>query len=324
MKLARVLTVVLCAYLVGSRAGEGSTSAKAAEPVFRVTLLGTGNPRPSINRFGPSTLVEAGALRLLIDAGRGASIRLFQIGGAEMVAHVDAVLFTHLHSDHVVGFPDLWLTGWIFGRRAPLVIRGPSGTVAMVKHLGEAYDFDITTRRDRDERLPETGIAVDAADMDGGVVLDREGVKVTAFAVDHGPVAPAYGFRVEYAGRSVVISGDTREADTLVEAARGTDVLVHEVLSPEVERRLSKMADPAQTARVVAHHITPEQAGRVFARVKPRLAVFTHIVPSPAGPEDLIPPTRKTYQGRLVVGFDLMVITIGEQITVGRRATLPE
>jgi len=155
-------------------------------------------------------------------------------------------------------------------------------------------------------------------------VFDRAGVKVTAFAVDHGPVAPAYGYRVDYAGHSVVISGDTRPSDALVRAAARTDVLVHEVISPEVERRMSRIPDPEQTARVIAHHTTPEEAGRIFARVEPRLAVYSHIVPSPAKPEDLLPPTRKTYQGRVVVGFDLMLITIGEEVTVGRREVLPD
>jgi ribonuclease Z len=297
--------------------------APAAGP-FRVTLLGTGNPRPSIDRFGPATLVEAGSLRLLVDVGRGASIRLFQVGGAALVSGVDAVAFTHLHSDHVVGYPDLWLTGWVFGRRAPLAVYGPAGTAAMVGHLREAFDFDVTTRRDRDERLPGAGVEVRASDVEPGVVFERDGVKLTAFAVDHGPVAPAYGYRIDYGGRSVVISGDTRPSDALIRAAKGTDVLVHEVLSPEVERRLSRMADPGQTARVIAHHATPEEAGRVFAAVGPRLAVYTHIVPSPTRPEDLVPATRRTYAGPLVVGADLMVITIGDRIGVGRAEPRPD
>lgn len=326
-KAGRIQSIVLALLLspsaVRSVGSKHDTPVDAAAEI-RVTLLGTGNPRPSIDRFGPSTLVEAGKVRLLVDAGRGASIRLFQVGGNELLAGIDVVLFTHLHSDHVVGFPDLWLTGWIFGRQKPLAVYGPAGTTAMMDHLRQAFSFDITTRRDRDEHYAPAGIELNVAELSGGVALERDGVKVTAFPVDHGPVAPAFGYRIDYAGRSVVISGDTRASDSLVQAAKGTDVLIHEVLSPEVERRLSKVANPEETARIIAHHITPEDAGRVFARVGPKLAVYSHIVPSPTRPEDLIPPTRRTYRGRLEVGYDLMLITIGPDVVISRRPVLPE
>src|SRR5262249_14532435 len=135
---------------------------------------------------------------------------------------------------------------------------------------------------------------------------------------DHGPVAPAYGYRIDFAGRSVVFSGDTRYSESLIAAAKSADVLVHEVLAPDVERRLSQVEDPAITERIIAHHTTPEDAGRVFTAVAPRLAVYSHIVPSPTTASDLIPATRRTYKGRLEVGEDLMTITIGKTIEIGR------
>ena len=283
---------------------------------LRVTLLGTGNPRPSVERFGPSTLVEAGPRRILVDAGRGSSIRLFQLGAGPFVARLDAVLLTHLHSDHVVGLPDLWLTGWIFGRAAPFVVYGPPGTAALMANLERAYEFDIRMRRDVDERFPAAGIAAQATDVQPGIVFDRDGLEVTAFMVEHGPVVPAYGYRIDYGGHSVAFSGDTRLSENVIEHARGVDVLVHEVLSPEVERRRAQVVDPAAIERIIERHTTPEQAGSLFARVKPRLAVYSHIVPSPATPDDLIGPTRKTYSGPLEVGRDLMAITIGDRIDV--------
>jgi ribonuclease Z len=284
---------------------------------FRLTLLGTGNPRPSIDRFGPSILVEAQGRRILVDAGRGVTIRLFQAGGREALAGIDTVLLTHLHSDHVVGIPDLWLTGWIFGRAAPLRAYGPPGTAAMMAHLERAFEFDIRTRRDLDEGFPAAGAALRAEDVQPGVVVDEEGLRITAFAVDHAPVAPAYGYRIDCGGRSAVFSGDTRVSETLIDRARGADVLVHEVISPEAERRLAQVRDPAAIERIIAHHTTAEEAGRLFARVRPRLAVYSHIVPSPATDHDLIAPTRRAYKGRLLVGRDLMTITIGERIEVG-------
>ncbi len=182
--------ITFAAGIAGRKETSGAVSQGKAAAEIRVTLLGTGNPRPSIDRFGPSTLVEAGKVRLLVDAGRGTSIRLFQVGGNELLAGIDMVLLTHLHSDHVVGFPDLWLTGWIFGRQKPLAVCGPAGTVAMMEHLRQAFSFDITTRRDIDEHFAAAGIEMKVTDVGPGVLLQRDGVNVTAFLVDHGPVAP--------------------------------------------------------------------------------------------------------------------------------------
>jgi ribonuclease Z len=136
-------------------------------------------------------------------------------------------------------------------------------------------------------------------------------------------VNPALGYRIDYGTRSVVLSGDTRYSTSLIEAARGADVLVHEVLSPEVERRRG-LVDAAAMDRIIAHHVTPEEAGKVFTAVSPRLAVYSHIVPSPATAGDLVAPTRRTYKGRLAVGYDLMEILIGDAIVVRKRAAIPE
>ena len=296
----------------------------AAEPAppaasFRITLLGTGNPRPTKARGGPSILVEAGPTRILVDAGRGAAERLHGIGGRDLLSGVDVVFLTHLHSDHVVGLPDVWLTGWLFGRKAPLRVEGPAGTAAFAANLEKAYAFDVETRRDKDERLPGAGAVIDAKDLAPEAVVGIGGVKITAFAVDHGPVKPAYGYRIDYAGRSVVLSGDTRFSENLIAHAKGCDVLIHEVVAVDVENRLSQMRDPAVTQRIIDHHTAAEDAGRVFSAVKPKLAVYSHIVPSPTTAKDLEAPTRKSYSGPLLVGDDLTVITVGASVGVGKR-----
>ena len=295
----------------------------AAGETLSVTLLGTGNPRPSMERFGPATLVEAGDSKILIDTGRGALQRLFQIGGAELVREVDLVLLTHLHSDHVVGLPDLWLTGWIFGRDRPLPVLGPAGTAAMCGHLDQAYAFDKKVRGDG--RYPAAGIVLASRDVAPGVVHQADGVVVTAFEIDHGDgIVPAYGYRVDYGGRSAAFSGDMKYDERIVEHARGVDLLVMEVISVEVELERAAVKSQEAIAKIISHHVSPEQAGSLFARVKPRLAVYSHIVPSPATAEDLIPPTRKTYQGPLAVGYDLMQISIGESVDVHPRRVLAD
>ena len=281
---------------------------------FKVTLLGTGYPQPRMDRFGPSTLVEAGSEKFLFDCGRGAAQRLAQINVS--FADVSALFLTHLHSDHTVGIPDLWLTGWVQGRKVPFRVWGPTGTQQMMSHLERAYEFDIHIRRDVDEKLPAQGVVVVAKDIDQGVVYRSREVKITAFIVDHGPVKPALGYRIDYAGHSVVLSGDTRFSENLIRFSEGTDVLVHEVIDPDAFRIQNPSFSPERVRIVVAHHTTPEQAGTVFARVKPKLAVYSHVVPGDT--PSLIPLTRKTYSGPLEVGEDLMSFEIGEKVVVRR------
>lgn len=288
--------------------------ATAAGQEIKVTLLGTGSPPPVMNRFGPSILVEAGGGKFLFDAGRGALQRLAQLG--VRWRDVDGVFLTHLHSDHVVGFPDLWLTGWLVDARSrPLHVWGPRGTKKMMSYLEQAYEFDIRIRL-YDDRASPDGVVILAEDIGEGVVYEKGAVKITAFEVDHTPIKPAFGYRIDHAGRSVVLSGDTRVSDNLIRHAQGVDLLVHEVASPETFQRAG--VPPERAKSIVAHHVTPEQAGEVFSRTKPKLAVYSHIVLGTATEQDLVPPTRKTYSGPLEVGEDLMVITVGEKVEVRR------
>jgi ribonuclease Z len=287
---------------------------------IRVTLLGTGVPTPVMERFGPATLVEAGGEILLFDAGRGVLQRLFQL--QKPLKDMRAVFLTHLHSDHIVGLPDLWLTGWLTGRPdVPLRIWGPRGTRAMMTYLDLAFQYDIRIRL-YDDRPPPEGVVVLAEDIAEGVVYENNGVRVTAIEVDHSPVKPAFGYRIDYAGRAVVLSGDTRFSEHLIERAQGADVILHEVIAADLMRARAGR-NPASLEAVIAHHTTPEQAGEVFIRVRPGLAVYTHIIPVTATVKDLVPPTRQTYSGPLEVGEDLMVIDIGDKVTVRRGGRQP-
>ena len=288
-----------------------------------VTLLGTGHPSPTMERFGPSTLVEAGGERLLFDCGRGASQRLWQRGTP--LSAITVVFLTHLHSDHVVGIPDLWLTGWLptpYGRRAdPLRVMGPAGTSDMMSNLAAAFREDIRFRID-DEKLPPRGAEIRAEDILEGVVYQHADLKVTAFNVDHGVlIKPAFGYRVDYRDRSVVISGDTRFSENLIHFAKGADVVVHEVAMAKPEL----LAKSEAARRIIEHHTTPDQVGIVFSRIAPRLAVYSHIVllttePDVAAPTtaDLVAATRRSYAGPLEVGEDLMTIDVGDTIEVHR------
>jgi ribonuclease Z len=282
---------------------------------LKVTLLGTGSPQPRMDRFGPSILVEAGEKKLLFDCGRGATQRIEQI--KIPFTEIDALFLTHLHSDHIVGIPDLWLTGWARGRKIPRRVWGPAGSKEMMSHLEEAFRFDVQIRQ-ADDKLPSRGVAVVAKDIEQGVVYDDAGIKVTAFSVDHGLVKPALGYRIDFAGHSLVLSGDTRYSENLIKFSQGTDVLIHEVIDPEAFRARNPSMSVERFNAIVGHHTSAEQAGTIFARVKPKLAVYSHIVPGDS--TNLIPLTRKTYSGPLEVGEDLMVVEIAQNVTVHHAA----
>jgi ribonuclease Z len=280
---------------------------------IRVTLLGTASgPRAFVDKAGISTLVEAGGERLLFDAGRGFMQRLVQ-AGFPMNA-VSKLFLTHLHSDHVIGVPDLMLTPWSAApeRKVPLEVWGPDGTRDMMRHLEEAFAFDIPMRRDVDESFSPEGIRMVAHDIQPGKVYERNGVTVAAFLVSHGLVKPSYGYRVDYAGRSVALSGDTSPSDNLIAVCKGVDVLIHEAIDRDVLQRL--VPDKSRIDAIVARHTTPDQAADIFSKVSPKLAVFSH---SP-GTAAIVEQTRRSYPGRVEMGEDLMVIDVGAEVRVKR------
>jgi len=303
--------------------GLAGAPAARAESDFKVTLLGTASPAPRTDRFGPSTLVEAGDQKLLFDAGRGVPIRLRQLNIP--LGKISVLFITHYHSDHISGIPDVWLTGWLsapYARRtAPFHVVGPAGAKALMSNLEKAYALDIKIRVE-DEKLSPEGIATAVEEFDkDGVVYEKNGVKVIAFAVEHGAaIKPAVGYRIEYKGRSVAISGDTRYDQNVIKYGTGADVLIHEVGSARPEL----MATSVSVQRIIAHHTTPREAGMVFSKAKPKMAVYSHIVllssekiPEPTL-DDVVAETRQTYDGPIVVGEDLMSFEIGDTVAVRR------
>ena len=314
-----LLAVLMCAAAFGQ-----APAAPLADGEFRVTLLGTGSPNPVMRRFGPGVLIQAGGQSLLIDCGRGVTQRLLQAG--LKLGAVDALFVTHLHSDHVVGIPDLWLTGWLEANYAqrvgPFRVFGPAGSQNLMDGLVKAYDWDIKARI-ADQKLDAANVRPEVVEIRQGVVYDKGGVKVTAFEVDHGELLkPAFGFRIDHGGRSVTISGDTRFNENLIKHASGTDLLIHQVAAVREEL----MASPVFKA-ILDHHTKPEEAGVVFTRAKPKLAVYYHFVllgtpkVPPVTEKEVVDMTRKTYAGPLVVGEDLMAFRLegGQVVQIAPR-----
>ena len=282
----------------------------------QVVLLGTGNPPADPDRSGPATAIVVNGTPYLIDFGAGVVRRAKSAVVDRGVAALDpvklrVVFATHLHSDHTVGYPDLILTPWVLGRRVPLEVYGPSGIAHMTEHVLEAYREDFATRsKDRGlftvGAFPE-GHAVNAHEIKPGVVYKDGNVTVTAFATKH--AMESYGYRFDTPDRSIVISGDTNPSPATIDACRGCDVLIHEVLTHEwLAKRRDFQAYAAQ------FHTTTSQLTELAKQAKPGLLILYHASLSwrPAvdaersSPATLLDEMSK-YPGRLVVGRDLDV-----------------
>jgi ribonuclease Z len=198
---------------------------------------------------------------------------------------------------------------------------GPKGTVEMMSYLEKAYQADLRIRREFSPTLSPQHVAIAAKDFGEGIVYDENDVRVTAFKVKHANVEEAFGFRIDYKGRAVVISGDMAPNENFIKYAHGADVVLHEVgvARPELlEKR------PETRRMIAAHHSSPEDAARDFARIKPKLAVYTHYtrprwdqIPEVTIPE-IISRTRAIYSGPLEAGEDLMCISVGNSVTITR------
>src|SRR5215470_5135308 len=309
--MKEILGTLLAFFLFLSPDFAQTSSPSPTGTALKIVVLGSGaGPSADTERYGPSILVEAGWQKLLFDCGRAAVIRLAQAGVQRQ--EIDKIFLTHLHSDHILSVPDILLTGWTSGRKTPLRVWGPSGTKKMMENLLKAFDFDIHVRRDVDEKFSKEGIVVVPTEVQEGVVYEHNGVRVTAFLVDHGPVKPAFGYRVDAGGHSVAMSGDTRFSENLIKHATGVDVLVHEV-GTSLETLMARGATRQQAENVINHHTSAAETGTVFSRTKPRLAVYAH-----GGGAAAIEGARKNYSGRIESADDLTTILIGENIEVQR------
>lgn len=324
MALHRSVTAVLAGLTLGlTLTVSPPASGASEEDGLTVTFIGTGSPRISLERSGPSVLVEAAGRRFLVDVGPGARERIYVAGGFELITQIDYLLLSHLHYDHVANVPDIWLAGWLYGRSKPLLVQGPTGTERSIGHLRQAYEWDVNYRIA--VGIPAAGSVMNVEDITPGVVYDQNGIKITAFEVDHLPIDPeteelldfeglTLGFRFDYKGRSIVISGDSRSTakSEINNVARDVDLLIHEVKIPD---------GAARTAVSLTVHTTPQQAGELFARTKPKMAVYYHIIPPETTSDELIGYTRPYYEGPITVAHDLMEIKLrGEsEIIVGER-----
>lgn len=267
---------------------------------MQAVLLGTGFPAPDPDRAGPSNAVFVGEKVFIVDAGRGVTMRLATL--KKRPSRIDAVFITHLHSDHTADLPDLFDTTWIMGRSKPLELYGPEGITKVAAGVKQFLAEDIHIRRDLTERLPAAGAEISTHIVQPGIVYDDGEVRVIAFAVDHAPVKPAFGYRFESHGRVIVFSGDYHPNEDTVRAVKGADVLVSEAYLPEYFDRVNK---PQSAERLKRYHCTPEQAAELAAKAGVKKLIFTHLIP-PEGADEMVRRAKKVFAGEVVAGKDLM------------------
>ena len=280
---------------------------------MRVTLLGTGTPFPRRGQASACVFVEAGDDKLLLDCGSGAPANLTSL--EIPFAFVDKVFLTHHHVDHIGGLDELWIGGWTYGRRTPLRVWGPPGTDAIVDHLRAIYEWDVDSRRRVFGTL--AGSEIEATEYGEGPIYDANGIVITAFEVVHVEPHNSFALRIEAAGRTLVFSGDTKKCQAMIDNAQGADVIIHEAFPP-VEIYAAKAGRPIEVARTIAEvvHTSPGEAGEVFAATNPRLGVVYHMY----NDDDVLGPALRqlgeAFDGRVEIGYDLMVINIGDDIAV--------
>ena len=287
---------------------------------LHVGLCGTGSPMTDAQHGGPCTAVIAGRRMFIVDAGSGSAASLNRM--LLNPARIEAVLITHYHSDHIAGLGDLLMQHWVAASsKTPLPVYGPPGLQQVLDGTRAAFelDNDYRTAHHGERIAPTSGRGAAAREFapaqDGRIVLiDTPDLVVTAFLVDHGPVRPAVGYRFDYKGRTVVLSGDTKASPAVAREARGADLLVHEALSPRLLALLeSGFARHARStyAQVMLdirnYHTSPAEAADIAQRAGVRMLVFNHIVPPL--PSDLLEPAflgdaRERYSGPLQVGRD--------------------
>ena len=281
-----------------------SSSSVSGSVTTEVVLLGTGTPYPDPAASGPATAIVVGGRVLLFDAGPGVMRRLkaanLPINGPE------ALFITHLHSDHTLGYADLILTSWVMRRRAPFPVYGPRGLRRMTNHLLAAYSEDIRIRANGLEHEVPGGYRVDVHEVRRGVVYEKDGVRVTAIAVQHGAWKDAFGYRIDTADRSIVISGDTRPTEELVKAAQGVDILIHEVYSAARLKPEDRPGGNDWPRYCREYHTSDVELGALARRIRPKLLILDHIIRMGASDEELLAGVRSGgYNEKAVIGRDL-------------------
>jgi ribonuclease Z len=289
-------------------------------------LAGSGGPFPDLNRASSCVAVRAGAHLYIVDAGDGSARNLSLMGF--QLGKVEAVLLTHFHSDHIADLGEIMLQRWVgWSNDKPLEVIGPQGVETVVEGFNLAYKLDDGYRvaHHGEKTVPPSGAGgvarpfnLPSGDDASMVILDKDGVKITAFRVNHAPVSPAVGYRFDYKGRSLVISGDTVPCESLKKQAKGVDVLIHDAMQVATVKLIGEQAELSPSpslakimADIPSYHATPEDAAKIAGEAGVKHLVLYHItppIPLALLNNQFMGDAARYYRGPITIGTDGLMI----------------
>lgn len=277
-----------------------------------ITLLGTGCPAVHTERYGAGQLIrhsekgEGGQseTQILIDCGSGVTQRL--VGAGSSGAKLDAILLTHLHSDHVIDVYQVIVSAWHQGRTIPQRIFGPTGTRKFIEGLMAVWKEELDLRIKHERRPSTAALELDITEIKAGERLVFGEVVVDVVAVDHQPIDPAFGFIFTATGTKIALSGDTTYCPALIEASLGVDLLVHEVFVHREMHVVEGVRSKETIEAVAGYHTLSDEVGKVATQADVGCLLLTHIVPPNSNRDDLLAEVKKSFTGPVLVGEDLM------------------
>ena len=285
--------------------------------IIKVTILGSGTPRVNIDRFSQSILIEHKNDKFLFDAGRGALLRLNQ--SRILPNEIENIFFTHLHSDHILGFSDILMTGWVYHRQKPLNIFGPPGTINFVDSTIKSFEEDIKVRS-----LPPESLNVENLKSNIEIIYDdftynKNGLTIETFAVKHEPFTYAFGFKIFNSKYCMVISGDTTYSEQVIEKTKNCDLLIHEIAHAS-EHTLEKYP---KAKGVISYHTDASQVSKIINTVKPRLTILNHVLSlDGSSDEQILNQINKNTEHKVLIAKDLMTIDLKDEIYIYKQKNL--
>lgn len=275
---------------------------------MKLTLLGTGCPSVDHKRFGPSNLITTNKAKILVDCGSGITQRLHQLKVSS--ANIDALLFTHLHSDHAIDLYQLIISSWHSYRIKPWKIYGPKGTKKFVNKIMDAWADERKLRISYEARASTKAFKIDVIEFKSFGEIKVKDLKIKYFEVDHKPVKYAYGFAFIHNNKKLTISGDTKPCENLMKYAQKSDVLLHEVFIEGEILKTNKMRTKQTLHNVKSYHTTSSQVGKVAFITQSKKLVLTHFVPTQFNKNRLKKVVKSDFGKDPIIGEDLMTINI--------------
>lgn len=275
---------------------------------MKLTLLGTGCPSVDHKRFGPSNLITTNKAKILVDCGSGITQRLHQLKVSS--ANIDALLFTHLHSDHAIDLYQLIISSWHSYRIKPWKIYGPKGTKKFVNKIMDTWADERKLRISYEARASTKAFKIDVIEFKSFGEIKVKDLKIKYFEVDHKPVKYAYGFAFIHNNKKLTISGDTKPCENLMKYAQKSDVLLHEVFIEGEILKTNKMRTKQTLHNVKSYHTTSSQVGKVAFITQSKKLVLTHFVPTQFNKNRLKKVVKSDFGKDPIIGEDLMTINI--------------